>query len=153
VVAWARGCNEQQGVAPSTEAMLQRLEEQRRRLPEAARPPPRGSSAEGKGRMCASRLRVRWGGRYGAIRVRDGVPSQEMRDKVVRMRCPSALTHLPPIVHIWVRFLGSVCATSKGSSRSRFKQAAGARKRTPVFPGLGPILGVGKWAPNLCSGF
>ena len=68
VVAWARSCNAQQGVAPSTEALLQRVEEERRRLPEAARPPPRGSGAEAKGRMWASRLRVRGGGtdRFGS---------------------------------------------------------------------------------------
>ena len=104
VVAWARSCNAQQGVAPSTEALLQRVEEERRRLPEAARPPPRGSGAEAKGRMWASRLRVRGGGGHGSIRVRDDVPLQEMGGTVVRTSCFTCFGRGIAIVHDGVRF-------------------------------------------------
>lgn len=84
VCKWVRDLNKQQGVAPSTEAVLQRLEEERRRLPEAARPLSRGTSADAGARMWACRFRRRWGGRYGAIRIRDEIPLQELRDKAFR---------------------------------------------------------------------
>ena len=71
----------QDGVAPSTDAVLQRLEERRASLPEAHRPKPAGTSSEAKGRMWARRWRQKWGGRIAKVRVQDDVSVQELQDK------------------------------------------------------------------------
>ena len=81
LTAWVKDANVRKGVAPSTDVILQRLEERRLRLPEAVRPPARGSVGEARSRMWASRGRRKGGGRYGAIRTRGDVSVQEMRDK------------------------------------------------------------------------
>ena len=81
LTAWVKDANVRKGVAPSTDVILQRLEERRLRLPEAVRPPARGSVGEARSRMWASRWRRKGGGRCGAIRARDDVSVQEMRDK------------------------------------------------------------------------
>jgi hypothetical protein len=80
--AWVKGLNEEQGVAPSTERVLHRLEEQRLRLPEAVRPVARGGSASASARMWASRWRRRWGGRFSKLRAREDVALEELRAKV-----------------------------------------------------------------------
>ena len=60
LVEWTRALNAQQGVAPSTSAVLQRLEVRRLRVLERVRPVSRGTDAEGKSRMWALRWRRRW---------------------------------------------------------------------------------------------
>ena len=81
-MSWARGLNTDKGVAPNTDAVLRRLETRRMALPETGRAPDRGTIAEARARMWASRWRRRWGGRHGRIRARDDVPLREMRSKV-----------------------------------------------------------------------
>ena len=46
---------------PPTGSVLERLEQQRRALPEGVRPSARGSAAETRGRMFAQRFRALWG--------------------------------------------------------------------------------------------
>ena len=79
---WVRRLNCVQGVAPSTERVLARYEEGRGRLPDAVRPGFVGAAAATKARVWALRWRRRWGARHGAIRAREDIPVQEMRDKV-----------------------------------------------------------------------
>lgn len=81
LVMWIQDINDQKGVAPSTDAVLQQLEVSRSGLPADVRPVARGNSADGKNRMWAKRLRKRWGGRHAKLRVREDIPLQEMRDK------------------------------------------------------------------------
>ena len=81
LVVWATGLNEQHGLAPSTEAVLQRLEQSRARIPERARPPYQGIVADNRGRKWAQQFRRRWGARHGSMKVRDVVPLPELRDK------------------------------------------------------------------------
>ena len=57
------------------------MEERRQRLPEAVRPPGKGSVFEPRARMWLTRWQRRWGGKHGAIRTRDELAVQEMRDK------------------------------------------------------------------------
>ena len=79
---WTARQNLEVGVAPSTESVLQRLEEQRVQLPEAVRPRAIGTAAEPRARVWAGALRHRWGGKHARIRVRDDIPVAELRDKV-----------------------------------------------------------------------
>ena len=73
--------NQRIGIAPSTELVLQKLEESRLKIPEPSRPSSLGVSAEGKARMWARRWRQRWGARHGRLRLRDKVPLAEMQSK------------------------------------------------------------------------
>ena len=84
LVAWTRQLNVQKGVAPSTDALLQKAEENRDKTPAAARPSGKGTSAEARARMWARRLRLRWAGRLGRIRVREDLTVQQMREKAFR---------------------------------------------------------------------
>ena len=84
VVAWTRQLNVQKGVAPSTDALLQKAEECRGKAPAAARPSSKGTSVEVRARMWARRLRLRWAGRLGRIRVREDLTVQQMREKAAR---------------------------------------------------------------------
>ena len=88
VAAWARNLNEEHGLAPSTEIVLQRYEELRERMPDAVRVPYRGTVADARARMRATAFRRRWKGRYGSMRVREAVPVAEMRTKVVAQNSP-----------------------------------------------------------------
>ena len=81
LVAWAKDANKRLGVAPSTEAVLDRAEQLRLRLPEGARPASKGSVAEAKARMWAQRWRDKWGAHYGRLRARDDMPVEEKRAK------------------------------------------------------------------------
>ena len=81
VNGWVEGANLQQGVAPSTAAMLDQLERHRLALPQAVRPPARGVAAQGKARAWAARYRQRWGLQHGRIPARDTMPLQETRAK------------------------------------------------------------------------
>ena len=81
LAAWVKEVNQRQGVAPSTEMVLDRLERQRLDLPEAVRPAGKGDVAMAKARAWACKWRRRWGFRYGTIRTREDIPAQEMREK------------------------------------------------------------------------
>jgi hypothetical protein len=81
LVGWATGLNVAKGVAPSTEAVLHRLEAQRLELPEAVRPDPRGTITDARARVWASAWRKRWGARHGRIRIREDVTLEDMRHK------------------------------------------------------------------------
>jgi hypothetical protein len=78
--AWCRRQNETCGATPSTDALLVELERHRTM---AGHPDPscRGSVAEGRARMWATRWRRRWGGRYGSLRETDCIPLAEMQQK------------------------------------------------------------------------
>jgi hypothetical protein len=74
--------NEDLGLAPSTESLLDRWNSRRAKYPEAVRPPDAGSIAEVRGRLFGCRFRKQWGVKHGALRVRDDIPVPEMRGKV-----------------------------------------------------------------------
>jgi hypothetical protein len=80
--AWVERLNSELGVAPSTDFVLRRLEENRMHVPEDVRPRAVGSVADGRARQWARRFRRRWGGRHGSIKVREVVPLPELLDKV-----------------------------------------------------------------------
>ena len=83
VVVWTKAQN-RLGVAPSTGAVIDQLEERRARLPASVRPTPWGSSTSATSRMRVSRWRRRWRGRIAKIRVREEVPVEDMREKAGR---------------------------------------------------------------------
>lgn len=78
---WASGLNQDKGVAPSTEAVLQQLETQRLSLPGAVRPAARGTVADARARVWAAAFRKRWGGRHGRLKCREHIPTGEMLTK------------------------------------------------------------------------
>ena len=80
LVVWTRMQNSERGVAPSTDAVLQRLAADRA-LAGHPCPHDRGTVADSPARMWATRWRRRWGGRSGTIRVVDELPVAERRDK------------------------------------------------------------------------
>ena len=81
LVVWAKDANRRLGVAPSTEAVLEKAERLRQELPADWRPPGKGSAASATARSWCKRWRRRWGGRIGAVRARDDVTPGEIRDK------------------------------------------------------------------------
>ena len=81
LVVWTRRANAEKGVAPNTDAVLQRLEEHRLQLPDAVRPAPRGTVADDRARQWARRWRRRWGGRHAKLRVREDVSLPDMQLK------------------------------------------------------------------------
>jgi hypothetical protein len=81
VVMWSRDLNERIGLAPSSDNMLQRLEAIRSTMPEGHRPASRGTSLAGGSRRWASRLRNRFNGRFGKLKVREVVPPEELMAK------------------------------------------------------------------------
>ena len=81
VVRWATRQNLEKQLAPNTGQLLDRYELERLRLPERVRPPPRGTSQSACARRWATRLRGRWGGRFGAFKAREVVPVGEMRSR------------------------------------------------------------------------
>jgi len=91
---WTARQNLEVGVAPSTESVLQRLEEQRVQLPEAVRPRAIGTAAEPRARVWAGAFRNRWGGKHARIRVRDDIPMAELRDKVCQKSLASGHTQI-----------------------------------------------------------
>lgn len=95
VVQWVKCQNSQQRVAPSTGLVLQKYEEQRQSCPETVRPPFRGTAAHRVGREWVRRLRKRFGGTYGKLRVRDEPPQSELRGKAARMEWLENLPTLP----------------------------------------------------------
>ncbi len=85
---WVTQLNETQGIAPSTESVLQHYEEQRQQLPEAVRPVAVGVPAQTSARVWAGSFRRRWGGKHGRIPVREQIPVAELRNKVVTKTRP-----------------------------------------------------------------
>lgn len=81
VVVWAREQNTQKGLAPSTAQLLHRHEGHLATLPDAVRPLSHCTSSSSTRRKWGVRLRERWGGEFGRIKVRERVPLDEMRDK------------------------------------------------------------------------
>lgn len=80
VVVWVRRQNAR-GVAPSSRTLVQRYEERRVMIPAAVRPPSAISRSDPVGEVWAFRLRKRWAGRHGRIRVRETIPLEDMRAK------------------------------------------------------------------------
>ena len=75
--------NQRLGLAPSTEQVLQKLEENRLKIPLPLQPVPRGATAEVKARMWARRWRRRWGARHGRLGLMDDISLAEKRNKAV----------------------------------------------------------------------
>ena len=75
--------NQRLGLAPSTEQVLQKLEENRLKIPLPLQPVPRGATAEVKARMWARRWRRRWGARHGRLGILDDISMAEKRSKAV----------------------------------------------------------------------
>ena len=80
LASWGRDLNAK-GVAPSTDAVLCRLEANLVALPDDIRPIATGSVAESRARKWAHRWRLRWGAQHGQIRARDTISVEEMRSK------------------------------------------------------------------------
>jgi hypothetical protein len=121
VVVWVRGLNAAKGVAPSTESVLHQAEARRMELPEAVRGPPRGAVGESRARRWVARLRKRWAGRFGKVRVRDELQPSEIHNKArAKGLCEP----------IWVPKMW----TSRASFRS---QSRNAWRATPRDPALG----------------
>ena len=87
---WCRRQRETCGATPSTDALLVELE---RHGAMAGHPDPsgRGSVAEGRTRMWATRWRRRWGGRYGSLRDTDCIPLAELQQKERGARASASL--------------------------------------------------------------
>lgn len=81
VVEWATVQNEERKLAPSTGQLLDQYEMERLRLPDHVRPPARGTSQDAAARKWATRLRERWGGVLGRLKVRDDTPLEVKRSK------------------------------------------------------------------------
>ena len=77
------GFNYKQGIAPSTEFVLQRYNKHIAELPEDFRPRQRGTSAEAANRMWAGRWRARWKGKISKIKVAEDIPVETMRSKAM----------------------------------------------------------------------
>ena len=67
VVQWCKLQNEMHGTAPSSQAMLDKLEQRRLQTPVQSRSASMGTTALSRGRAWARRLRLRWSGRFKAI--------------------------------------------------------------------------------------
>lgn len=78
---WGVTLNNQQGVAPTTDAVLARLFANHQQLPKAVRPRDVGDVGKGSARKWAHRWRRRWGAYYGSIGTRQEIPVDEMRAK------------------------------------------------------------------------
>ena len=66
VVRWGRQCITEASVAPSSASMLDRLEENRMKIPVASRPQTAGNVSMSSARSRMHRIRSRWGGRLRA---------------------------------------------------------------------------------------
>lgn len=81
VVCRIEDLNYKKGVAPPTASVLRLYEEGRASIPEGVRPEHKGEVSESRARKWAMRLRRRWGGRHGKLRVREHMAVEEMRGK------------------------------------------------------------------------
>ena len=84
VAQWTLTQNRVRGVAPSTTSVLVHFEALWLQLPEGVRPSPWGTSRAVAPHKRISRWRRRWGGRYGALRVREIIPVPDMREKAMQ---------------------------------------------------------------------
>ena len=112
---YVKDLNQRLGLAPSTEDVLQKLEQNRLQIPTALRPVTRGVAAEVKARMWARRWRARWGARHGKLRILDDIPLAEIQSKA------------SSLLICWFRFpvvLGLKCGPVSGS---RFRHQKWAR--------------------------
>lgn len=124
--AWATELNESKGVAPSTEAVLVKLESQRVALPDVVRPAARGTVADAAARVWATRFRRRWGGRHGRIKCRDYVPTDEMVSKAV---CVSVGVYI-----LVFSIFGRPFGRARGAKRrARFRPQFQPRAPLPLF--------------------
>ena len=82
---WVERLNLERGLAPPIGMVLERYEEIRGHLPEAARPPYRGVPAEAAARMWGRRWRLRWGGCHGNVPAREDTPLEEKRNKATML--------------------------------------------------------------------
>jgi hypothetical protein len=80
LVRWARDQNTGRGVAPTTDALLQRLASDRLACGHDE-PHGRGTAIDASARMWATRFRRRWGGRVGSIGTSPTLPASDMRAK------------------------------------------------------------------------
>ena len=85
-VEWARDRVRGARVSPSSALFLQQYDGARLAVPEDVRPRCRGSASDSSARAWMRRLRKRWGGRYGRLRVRDE-PSMD----VLQAKAPSLI--------------------------------------------------------------
>lgn len=70
-VEWARGRVLGPRIPPPSALVMQQYEEARLSVPEDVRPGPCGAGGVGSAKSWIRRLRRRWGGRHGNLRVRD----------------------------------------------------------------------------------
>lgn len=82
IIEWVRTQNRTIGAGPSSQAMLDRLEEGYSSLPEHLRPRPVGTISQVGARVRAHRLRLRWRGRYVALPAGERPGPEETRRKV-----------------------------------------------------------------------
>ena len=101
LASWVRLQNVEKGVAPNTAVLFLKVASCRlvHGQPE---PQSRGTSANSASRKWASRFRLRWGGRYGALPVGEDLPLEEMLAKARRRFC---------VWRIYVQSAASVFAT------------------------------------------
>ena len=128
LVTWTSQANVQQGVAPSTESVLQQYEAQRQQLPEAVRPPGVGVPAQTSARVWAAAWRRRWGGKHGRIRVREQIPVEELRSKALENWTTSS-TKIGPGTPKCDPISGSQSAPVLGSE---FELNSGMQPRSPI---------------------
>ena len=81
VVVWTRNQNENVGQVGSASQMLDELDRMQAALPPNVRPQSRGASDMGRNRKWLSRLRARYRGRVGKLKVRDVIPQEVMLAK------------------------------------------------------------------------
>lgn len=88
LASWGQDLNEK-GLAPSTDAVLSRLETNLASLPDDLRPIATGSVAESRARKWAHRWRSRWGAKHGHFKARDAISVEEMRSKASMFMWPT----------------------------------------------------------------
>ena len=84
---------------PPTGSVLERLEQQRRTLPEGARPNARESAAEPRGKMLAQRIGPLGGARHLRIRPKQDMEPAETRQKVGKGGVPKMVLCWPESGH------------------------------------------------------
>ena len=80
-VEWSRQRVMGPRVPPISALMLQQYEDFRLQVPLEVRPACRGAAGDSKAKSWMNRLRQRWGGRYGRLRVRDELPVEVLQQK------------------------------------------------------------------------
>ena len=80
-VEWSRQRVRGPHIPPSSSLVLQHHDELRVGIPATVRPGCRGASGDARARSWMHRLRQRWGGRHGRLRVRDEPPVEVLQQK------------------------------------------------------------------------